>query len=204
MIKKPSVEELTAISQNSGKGANRARLASWGVPWPPPNGWLKALMAEALERNGSAILRSPATSKNIARKQVLAKRKEKRKNKRRRETSPHVQKQAFEPIRSRTEKDAFYLTWEWKKLRMKALERGGRRCACCGATPADGIRLVVDHIKPLGEFWSLRLELQNLQVLCDDCNMGKGNWLHKDFRTEEPEVDGGDPLMAEFREIMRS
>lgn len=196
MIRKPSVQELKAISQNSGKGASRSRLASWGVPWPPPNGWLKALMAEALERSGSEILHSPAPSKKPSGKQA--------KRKKRLLRQAHQMRAKFEPIRSREEKDAFYFTWEWKKLRMQAFERDGRRCVCCGATPADGIRLVVDHIKPLGEFWSLRLELSNTQVLCNDCNMGKGNWLHKDFRTEEPEVDDGDPLMAEFREIMRS
>lgn len=104
---------------------------------------------------------------------------------------------------SPNDRKTFYSSWEWTKLRMQALERDGHRCPSCGATPKES-RLVVDHIKPLGKFWHLRLSLNNLQVLCDPCNRGKGDWLHKDFRAEEGDIDDGDPLMAEFREIMRS
>lgn len=86
------------------------------------------------------------------------------------------------PAKTRSEKSEFYASWEWKTLRMKVLERHGRICMCCGATPEDGAKIVVDHIKPLGEFWGLRLDETNMQVLCEDCNMGKGNWLHRDFR----------------------
>ena len=46
----PTVAELSAISVNAGKGATRARLASWGVSWPPPGGWLKQLLEEARVR----------------------------------------------------------------------------------------------------------------------------------------------------------
>lgn len=97
----------------------------------------------------------------------------------------------------------FYASWEWKKVRMQALERDGHRCGSCGAAPKDGIRIVVDHIKPLGKFWDLRLSLDNLQVLCDDCNRGKGDWLHMDFRSKDEWPEETDRLMAEFREIMR-
>lgn len=97
-------------------------------------------------------------------------------------------------------KKSFYASWEWKTVRLQALDRDGRRCLSCGSTPDKGARLVVDHVKPLGKFWHLRLELSNLQVLCDDCNRGKGDWSHADYRLEhEPE----DPLTAEYREIMR-
>lgn len=86
---------------------------------------------------------------------------------------------------------------------MQALERDGHRCGSCGAAPKDGIRIVVDHIKPLGKFWDLRLSLDNLQVLCDDCNRGKGDWLHTDFRSKDEWPEETDRMMAEFREIMR-
>lgn len=98
---------------------------------------------------------------------------------------------------------SFYSSWEWKKVRMMALQRDGHRCGSCGASPKDGIRIVVDHIKPLGKFWELRLSLDNLQVLCDDCNRGKGDWLQEDFRSHDEWEDEADPLMAEYREIMR-
>jgi 5-methylcytosine-specific restriction endonuclease McrA len=44
-------------------------------------------------------------------------------------------------------------------------------------------RIEVDHIKPLSKHWDLRLRKDNLQVLCRDCNRGKGNRHFDDFRT---------------------
>jgi hypothetical protein len=73
----------------------------------------------------------------------------------------------------------FYDSWDWKQLRYKAIKKHGRHCLCCGAV---GGKIVVDHIKPLRFFWDLRLDLDNLQVLCDDCNKGKGHWDRTDWR----------------------
>lgn len=81
----------------------------------------------------------------------------------------------------------FYKSWEWRTLRMQALKERGARCGCCGATPkhhdvqGNPIRLVVDHIKPLATHWHLRLDLENLQILCDECNQGKGAWDSTDW-----------------------
>lgn len=89
------------------------------------------------------------------------------------------------------ERDAFYESWAWRTTRMEALKIHGRACQCCGATPGmktisgRPVRIVVDHIKPLSKYWQLRLEISNLQVLCDDCNMGKGNWDETDYRCKE-------------------
>ena len=69
----------------------------------------------------------------------------------------------------------FYDSWEWKRLRYDFLKDKQRRCQCCGATPESGVRIVVDHIKPIRHYWHLRLDSANLQILCDDCNMGKGS-----------------------------
>lgn len=77
---------------------------------------------------------------------------------------------------------AFYRTPEWKRARIDALIRLGRRCGCCGASPETGAVLNVDHIKPLRFNWHLRLAQNNLQILCADCNEGKGNRLEVDFR----------------------
>lgn len=70
----------------------------------------------------------------------------------------------------------------WKRLRLQALNLHGRRCQCCGAGPADGAVLNVDHIRPRRLFPELALRLDNLQVLCGDCNEGKGNWDMTDVR----------------------
>jgi 5-methylcytosine-specific restriction endonuclease McrA len=78
--------------------------------------------------------------------------------------------------------DDFLKTFEWNAVRMMALKRHGYRCMCCGASPATGAVINVDHIKPRKFYPELALDVENLQVLCNPCNMGKGNWLQEDFR----------------------
>lgn len=108
-------------------------------------------------------------------------------------------------------KKAFYASWDWRTLRMEVLKEHGHRCQSCGATPNDStvsgakVRIVVDHIKPLSKFWNLRLDRTNLQVLCDECNMGKGAWDETDYRPandDEPEEEDTDPMTREWREIV--
>lgn len=83
---------------------------------------------------------------------------------------------------TKDEKLEFYASWGWRTLRMKILKEFGRKCMCCGASPDHGVRIVVDHIKPLSLHWDKRLDPDNLQVLCDECNQGKGNWCKDDYR----------------------
>lgn len=78
--------------------------------------------------------------------------------------------------------DAFLSTFEWRRVRMEALKKYGPRCMCCGATPATGAVMNVDHIKPRKKWPSLALDVNNLQVLCHECNHGKGNWDQTDWR----------------------
>lgn len=96
----------------------------------------------------------------------------------------HPEKRVLAPA-SMLEADlmAFYESWDWKRLRYRTLQRYGRKCLSCNATSADGIKIVVDHIKPIRRYWDLRLDPENVQPLCDDCNMGKGSWDETDFRT---------------------
>lgn len=74
---------------------------------------------------------------------------------------------------------------QWAEIRYKAFLKYGRRCGCCGATPKDGARLHVDHIKPKSKYPELALDIDNLQILCADCNRGKGAWDETDFRESE-------------------
>jgi 5-methylcytosine-specific restriction endonuclease McrA len=76
----------------------------------------------------------------------------------------------------------FLAGYEWRKVRMEALLKYGPVCQCCGATPKTGARMNVDHIKPRKHFPLLALDIDNLQILCDDCNHGKGNWDSTDWR----------------------
>jgi 5-methylcytosine-specific restriction endonuclease McrA len=78
--------------------------------------------------------------------------------------------------------DKFYKSIEWRSLRYQALKNCNGCCQLCGASQHDGIKLHVDHIKPRSRFPELALVLSNLQVLCDDCNIGKGGWDDTDWR----------------------
>lgn len=81
-----------------------------------------------------------------------------------------------------TASDAFLSSYEWRRVRMVALKRYGPICQCCGASPANGAVMNVDHIKPRRIFPQLALDIDNLQVLCHECNHGKGNWDMTDWR----------------------
>lgn len=58
-------------------------------------------------------------------------------------------------------------------LRFQVLERDEGRCLQCGRGSADGVSLHVDHVLPYS-CGGLTV-LGNLQTLCADCNLGKGN-----------------------------
>lgn len=75
----------------------------------------------------------------------------------------------------------FLKSFEWRQLRLRAFEKYGRMCLCCGATPSNGVVLNVDHVKSRRLFPELALDIENLQVLCEDCNHGKANQT-VDFR----------------------
>jgi len=55
--------------------------------------------------------------------------------------------------------------------RYDIMKRDGFRCCICGAKAADGIRLEVDHIKPVSQ--GGKSTQDNLQTLCERCNKGK-------------------------------
>lgn len=63
-------------------------------------------------------------------------------------------------------------------LRVRVLLKGGATCRLCGARPEQGAKLHVDHIIP----WSKGGEtvLENLQILCDKCNIGKSDYVPED------------------------
>lgn len=76
----------------------------------------------------------------------------------------------------------FLISYEWRKLRYKALLEYGEKCMCCNAKKSDGVRIYVDHIKPRKKYPELALDINNLQILCEECNHGKGNWDETDWR----------------------
>lgn len=70
---------------------------------------------------------------------------------------------------------------------------------CCGATREDGVQIQVDHIKPRKTHPELALDINNLQVLCEVCNHGKGNWDQTDWRGPGTNIDA--ELLSHFRSL---
>lgn len=96
---------------------------------------------------------------------------------RKKKTAPKARQPSLQEFK------AFYLDKPWRTLRYDALKLHGSRCQCCGGTPVStGKPLHVDHIKPRSKFPELELVLSNLQILCEDCNMGKGGRDQTDWR----------------------
>lgn len=79
--------------------------------------------------------------------------------------------------------DEFYSSREWRSLRLRVLEKYECKCMMCGRSPKDhGIVIHVDHIKPRSKYPELSLVFENLQLLCEDCNLGKSNKYETDWR----------------------
>lgn len=62
----------------------------------------------------------------------------------------------------------------YKVVRAAVLRRAPW-CSMCGRRPPHVV-LNVDHIIPLTVNWERRMDPNNLQVLCADCNQGKSNY----------------------------
>jgi len=75
-------------------------------------------------------------------------------------------------------KSDFYSTREWRELRWKVVEASKGACVVCGrSNKHHGVILHVDHIKPRSKFPELELDQGNMQVLCEECNIGKRDKL---------------------------
>lgn len=77
--------------------------------------------------------------------------------------------------------EKFYKSKAWLDLRYRVLVLKGNRCEACGKGPKDGATIQVDHIQARYIHPELAFDIANLQVLCRDCNQGKGtkdqtNW----------------------------
>jgi 5-methylcytosine-specific restriction endonuclease McrA len=69
----------------------------------------------------------------------------------------------------------FYSTKEWRELRWQVLSTSTGQCSVCGRShKVHKVILHVDHILPRSKYPELELSLNNMQVLCEDCNLGKG------------------------------
>ena len=79
----------------------------------------------------------------------------------------------------------FLKSHEWRAVRYRVLERYDCKCMACGRSPkSHGVAIHVDHIKPRSTHPHLALEFDNLQLLCEDCNLGKSNKYRTDWRPD--------------------
>ena len=65
----------------------------------------------------------------------------------------------------------FYQSVEWREARGYVFAHNPNECAYCGAVE----KLQIDHVRPLRHNWDLRLSIDNLQILCEECNYAKGS-----------------------------
>ena len=75
------------------------------------------------------------------------------------------------------ESDTRTMVTGWRRFRI--LDRDGYKCVKCGRSPLmDGVTLHVDHKKPRSKGGTD--DDDNLQTLCAECNLGKGNRISED------------------------
>jgi 5-methylcytosine-specific restriction endonuclease McrA len=78
---------------------------------------------------------------------------------------------------------SFYDSPEWLRLRYFALSQSGGVCEACKRRPTIDNPLHCDHILPRSHFSELELDADNVQILCRECNLGKGNHDLTDWRS---------------------
>jgi 5-methylcytosine-specific restriction endonuclease McrA len=90
---------------------------------------------------------------------------------------------------SRADKHAFYSSAAWRRLRYRTLRANAQRnggvlrCEVCGRGKAEGVCCFhCDHVEPISKNWARRLDPTNVQVACEDCNVGKSNTDSIDWR----------------------
>lgn len=187
------------------------QVTAIGVNWPLVSGWKTRVIGKVISEEQRQVFEAGSVSKTQAKKaarELLGLRPRFTKAERRAEAqlikSCTVKKESTRQLAFASNKiarsikpdpvtasgvnvasDAFLSTFEWRKVRMMALKKYGPVCQCCGATPATGAIMNVDHIKPRKLFPQLALDVNNLQILCHECNHGKGNWDMTDWRKSE-------------------
>lgn len=187
MSKKNALKKFLKI----GQGRNFTRLAkSYGVPASSHgvkfneikrNLAIKICSKEGIQFDGDhdALLRARLGKTKEAFDEMAKKAKQK--------APPPAPKMAAlqkigKPHPDYVRDDGFYQSREWLELRYIALKTHGARCQCCGKTAADGVTIHVDHIHPRYTHPHLSLSIENLQILCSQCNFGKGAWDSTDWR----------------------
>jgi len=99
--------------------------------------------------------------------------------------SAYLELETTEPNKQKN----FLCPVKWKLLRKKVLSTYPSVCMRCGAKKEDGIVIHIDHIKPRSKYPDLQYEFDNLQVLCNKCNLLKFNKDETDYRKIKQNVN---------------
>jgi hypothetical protein len=183
----PITKEFIESCKTPFNGFTRLTLKLLTGDTHPSSGWKKRVLGKRI--NDSVIERIRGSIVNKYNKRI--KREEKQlKNKQTLEAiRPKIKKQSkpeyyTKQYKGNVNSQEFLSSYEWRQIRMVVLKRDGARCSCCGASPETGEVMHVDHIKPRRKFPRLALDPNNLQVLCEECNHGKGFWDETDWRNK--------------------
>lgn len=147
-------------------------------PQHPPKAEVSAAAAArtAEQELRSARWREWCAQASLRRQQELRERTE-HESRRLTHLAAQRQREDMEARAARESEDGepFYRSRRWQKLRYEAFLRYGRACALCRRSPEiHNVILHVDHIKPRSRYPQHQWDIKNLQILCEDCNMGKG------------------------------
>jgi len=96
-----------------------------------------------------------------------------------RKQAKRKRKKLKSPVIKKNDIDNFYRSEAWLRVRYEVLRNNKKMCMLCGSQEG---RLHVDHIKPRSKHPLLALDINNLQLLCADCNLGKSNLYEDDWR----------------------
>jgi len=95
----------------------------------------------------------------------------------------HWRRIEYDDIKPESWNNNLDIKQEWRTLRVQVLEAYLAKCAMCNRTPQEhGVVVHVDHIIPKSRNPRIALCFDNLQVLCEDCNLGKSNRFRTDWR----------------------
>jgi 5-methylcytosine-specific restriction endonuclease McrA len=143
------------------------------------------LPPESLKRKSFRALEPVVNDRKRANKARLAEKRAKRRKKYQQQDAAKLTAAGMAPLGKPhpdyKREEAFYKSSSWRTLRYLALRNCNGCCQCCGA-PGNEVRLHVDHIIPRYKAPHLSLDINNLQVLCEDCNIGKGAHDSSDWR----------------------
>lgn len=79
----------------------------------------------------------------------------------------------YDKYRRDKKSTTFYKSEAWKLKRREALNKHKGLCLHCLANKKIKYADMVDHIEPIKFNWSLRLDIDNLQPLCNVCHNAK-------------------------------